>query len=506
MLNERIAQSLQNKYSTEQRPPKELIAFRPQPRQIELIKAVGLWEWWNGGGMKSRQAPKSKLIGYGGAAFGGKTYGILGIAAMCAHAFPGCSMAFIRRTFSEMEAPGGVMDDAHNVFPLAGARARDGGKQWYWENGSKFRFRHCEHERDRYKYHGAQIDFLFADETTTFTWEIMDYILTRNRATTDNTIKSFAVLPSNPGNVGHSWYMQTFDLDRADGVPGMERWRGATEPREIHNPNDKPVSVFFIPAYLEDNKIGTDRDPEYEQTLAERHPDTYQALRYGNWEVFSGQAFREFSAEKHVIPPFDLYDDRVRRWPKWRAVDKGHYHPFFCLWFMRDPATGRVFIYRETGGSSYSDQEQAHSIALQTPATEHISISFGSPDFWLAKNMNGIIKTSAAEYAENGVPLIKGNPARVMGKQMVHNLLADGVDGKPRLQIFSTCVRLIDILPKLSRDDSNREDVKKQNGDDPYDTLKLGLTNIDIFKTEREPHDPKADYQVDEWAAIQNAI
>lgn len=500
LLNDLVVGSLRAKYQTRDIDPKSLIAFRPQERQKKLIWAAGLLDWWNGKGMAARQAPVARNIGYGGAAYGGKTYGIIGLAAMCAHAFPGCQMAFFRRTYSEMEGPGAVMGTAFEIFNGAGGKVRDGGRHWYWENGSAFYFRHCEHEYDVYKYQSQQIDILFTDEATHFTWDIIDYMLTRNRATCDSIISPFAVMPSNPGNIGHAWYMKLFDLEKdTTGVPGMARWQDAKEAKDVINPNSRKTSVFFIPAYLEDNPIGLERDPGYEGILEERNPDTYQALRFGNWDVFTGQAFREFNRDLHVIPPFDLYDEKVRRWPKWRAIDKGWYHPFFALWLMRDPATGRVYVYREEYGSAISDMEQAQYIALATPASEHIVLSFATPDFWVAKNMHGIIKTSAQEFAENGIPVIRGNPDRQLGKRMVHSLLGDGPDGKPRLQIFSNCAKLIEILPKLSVDPQNRNDVKKMDGDDPYDTLKLGLTNIDIFKTEQDRHDPKDEYQRDEW-------
>ena len=113
-----------------------------------LVKAAGIWDWWQSGDKKDRHEPKAELIGYGGAAFGGKTYGLLGLAAMCAWAFPGVQMVFFRRTYSEMEGPGAVMGTAHEIFPSAGAKHRDGGREWYWPNGSQFYFRHCEHEDD----------------------------------------------------------------------------------------------------------------------------------------------------------------------------------------------------------------------------------------------------------------------------------------------------------------------------------------------------------------------
>ena len=497
LLRELVADPLLDKY-TVKGAPKELIAYRPQPRQETLIKAVGLWDWWNGGGMESRTAPMARTIGYGGAAYGGKTYGILGTAALCAWAFPGAQMAFFRRTYTEMEGPGAVMGEAHEIFPLAGGEKRDGGRMWEWENGSKFFFRHCEHENDVYKYQSQQMDIFFADEATHFSWTMIDYLLTRNRATTDSIIRPFACLFSNPGNVGHSWYMQVFDLDKEGGVTGMKRWEDRGAAIETYNPNEKLSSVFFIPAYLEDNVIGNKRDPDYEKTLQARHPDTYEALRFGNWEVFTGQAFREFRQGKHVVAPFEI----PGHWPKWRAVDKGWSHPFVCLWMTRNPATKRTYIYREIAGSEITDEQQAYLIAMNTPVTENITITFATPDFWIAKNFGSYVKTSAEEYGENGIPLIRGNADRKLGKQMVHNYLAEGSDGNPKLQIFSNCSTLINILPKLVRDG---EDVKKQDGDDPYDCLKIGLTNVSMFITPGKK-DEKDHYQRDEWKMVNNML
>jgi hypothetical protein len=500
LLKELVADPLLEEYKEIEDPQQE-IAYRPQPRQEDLVKAVGLWDWWNGGGKASRKEPVAELIGYGGAAYGGKTYGMLGTAAMCAWAFPGVQMVFFRRTYSEMDGPGAVMGEANNIFPLAGGKRRDGGKEWSWENGSQFYFRHCEHENDVYNYQSQQFDIMFVDEATHFTWTQIDYLLTRNRATTDNIIKPFGLVFSNPGNIGHSWYMKIFDLEDRDGKTGMERWADDPKPTETWNENDKKQEVYFLPAYLEDNKIGVERDPEYERRLSERHPDTYQALRYGDWNVFTGQAFREWSKPIHVIDPFQI----PNHWPKWRAVDKGYGHPFFCLWFTRNPATGRTYVYREVTGTQVTDQDQAFLIAMNTPINEHINITFATPDFWIAKNMGSYVMTSAEEYMKNGIPLLKGNSDRKLGKVTVHNNLALGVDGKPKLQIFSTCAILINILPKLTR---QGEDVVKQDGDDPYDCLKIGLTNVSMFGGKGKKPKPKDQYpqRQDEWQQISNML
>ena len=94
--------------------PKEYIQFREDnPKQIELFKAIGVWDWYNGGELQPAVAP---VIGYGGAAFGGKTYGILIAAALLSIAYPGAQMGYFRRTYSELSGPDGAMTKAGGIF------------------------------------------------------------------------------------------------------------------------------------------------------------------------------------------------------------------------------------------------------------------------------------------------------------------------------------------------------------------------------------------------------
>jgi hypothetical protein len=485
--------------------PQKEIEYRPQDKQAELVKAVGLWDWWHGTGPPV--APIARNIGYGGAVYGGKTYGIIGLANMCAYAFPGVQMAFFRRTYAEMEGPGGVMFKCYEVFQQGGAKSREGGKHWYWpKTGSGFFLRHCEYEKDVFKQQSADIDILFVDEATHFSWDTIDYLFTRNRPSGDGIIKPFRVLCSNPGNIGHAWYMKLFDLDRdeATNTPGMERWSGATEARQVVNPNDKYSDVFFIPAYLEDNPIGVARDPGYEEDLKERNQDTYEALRWGDWEVFAGQYFKTFHKERHVISVSEfLKIYKPGFWPVWRAVDRGWTHPFFCLWMTMNPANKRVYAIRELSGTEVTDQEQSVAIAMNTPAHENVWMTFAPRDFWTAKNVDGIVKSTADEYNNNGIPVMRADMERVNGWIKVNNALKDGEDGRPMLQFVETCARLIDIMPKLSRDDKNPDDVLKQKGDDPADTLRYGFTNIDMFWDPGGEDEEQNQYPQDEWDQVQ---
>jgi len=448
------------------------IGYKPQPKQKRLLEVCGLLDWYLGTG--EIKAPICNVIGYGGAAFGAKTYGVLGLAAVAAYAFPGVQIAFFRRTYSEVEDAGGAMQNAYEIFGKT-AKDRDGGRNFYWPNGSQFFFQHCENENDVYGYDGKAFDILLPDEATHFTWFIIDYLLARNRPSGDTgLIKPFAILPTNPGNVGHGWYMQLFHLDKK----GF--WNDREETIIVQNPKPgaDPIETYFIPAYMSDNEIGMKRDPDYEKRLRQRDPDLAEALITGDWGVFSGQAFRQFDPAIHTCEPFEI----PKHFPKWRAVDWGSYDPFCCLWFARDPDIGRIYVYREVYMAGLTDRQQAQMINANSPADENISITFGDPvSFWQSKNKDGVIYSSADQYRDNGVLLWQGDNGRISGKKKIDQALSLLPDGKPGLIIFRNCVNTIRTLPKLARSVSNPEDVADRQEDHCYDTIRLGFTNPLMF-------------------------
>ena len=453
-------------------------------KQWELLRVAGVDEYMRGGEVKGAQV---SVIGYGGAAFGGKTYGVLGLASILAYAWPGIQMGFFRRTYAEMEGPDAAIAKAYGMFSGL-AQPRDAGKVWVWgENGSALYFRHCEHEEDRHKYQSQDMDVIFVDEATHFSWVIIDYLLTRNRVTSrvetrDGKFKPFAVMTANPGNIGHGWYMELFGIENQVLSEGAYR----AEVRHTRNQNGKWQDTIFIPAFMTDNLAGLERDPEYPERLRKSEPDLAESLEKGNWSVFSGQAFPEWDKTRHVVKPFEV----SWKWPKWRAVDWGWDHPFCSLWLARDVTTGRVYVYREVVAAGLTDVEQARIVAEYSPSDERLSITFADPAMWARKNVEGLVKSSADIYAEEGVPLIKANNDRINGKRTVHRLLANLADGLPGLLIFDTCENLCNLIGKLSRSERNREDVAKSEGDDAYDTLRYGLSDLRMFGSERKPRDP----------------
>lgn len=200
--------------------------WKPQPRQEELLELCGLLDALNGGPV---HPAATGLIGYGGAAGGGKTEGMIGVALIALQQVPGVKIGYFRRTFKELEGSDGPIERSQILFPKIGGQynksehvwrfgKKEGGEEWSEGSAAALRFCHCQYESDVINYQSAAFDILMIDEATHFTWTIIRYLLTRLRTSRNSELpRPFAVMCTNPGGVGHLWYKKVFDIkDRAD--------------------------------------------------------------------------------------------------------------------------------------------------------------------------------------------------------------------------------------------------------------------------------------------------
>ena len=448
-------------------PLRNRVNWAPQPRQAALLKAAGVLDYYlDDGPIKE---PVTKLIGYGGAAGGGKTDSALMLARIICDAFKNANVTIFRRTYPELDGPDGIVMRSLELFSQDGKYNKSEHRWSFSPNNSHIYFRYVENEIDVTRYQGHAFHVLIIDEATHFTWQIIDYLITRNRTTVPGLVP-FAVMLSNPGNVGHAWYSSLFDVhDTSGGEMGPHE-----QIKHRLTPNDKWDDVYFIPARLEDNQILMTLDPDYERKLEERNPDLVEGLRWGNWLIFAGQAFRIWRRMDHVIEPFEI----PTWWPKWRAVDWGHAKPFCCLWFTQDPDTERVIAYKELYSDGLTDQQQARMIRMMTAPSENIVMTYADPSMWASKNRENVEYTTADEYRSEGVPLTRADNDRLSGKRKIDRLLVKLLDGKPGFQATSNCENLIRMMPLLVRDRTNPEDIDTTQEDHAYDTLRYGLTNV----------------------------
>ena len=192
--------------------------WNPQPKQKTLLKACGLDDAHAGGKVKPALC---STIGYGGAAFGGKTEGLVGLGLIACMKIPGVQVGYFRREYTELEGADGPIFRTREIYPLAGAKYNDSKHIWREWPGNKtaaLHFCYCASDKDVFHYQSWAFDILLIDEATHFSWFQIDYLKTRNRVSKYSKIPvPFTVMCTNPGNIGHSWYMQTFGIESDGG-------------------------------------------------------------------------------------------------------------------------------------------------------------------------------------------------------------------------------------------------------------------------------------------------
>lgn len=307
---------------------------------------------------------------------------------------------------------------------------------------------------DPSKYMGAEFASIGIDQIEKQTMETFDILRGSLRWPGVPSLWRKFLGSANPGGIGHGW------------VKGL--WVDGVVPERLRRYRDL---ISFIPALPDDNPS---LDSEYWEELDTLDEPLRSAWRYGDWTVFAGQVFAEFSKDRHVCKPFDI----PRHWHINRGVDWGYSSPFACVWLARDPDNGRVYWYREAKERQLTDRRQARLIQDMTPDYERVRTSFADPSMWAKKNQNNRVFTTADEYREEGVILTPANNDRLLRVRKMHEFLANLPDGKPGLMVFENCEESIKTLTTLVHDDSNPEDVDTRGDDHLYDAGGYGLTSF----------------------------
>jgi predicted phage terminase large subunit-like protein len=170
-----------------------------------------------------------------------------------------------------------------------------------WIQGRSFvEFRHLQHEADKYAHQGKQYAGLAFDEATHFEESQFWYMLTRNRKA-PRGLDPFFVLTCNPDP--DSWVKELISWWLDDkGDPILERsgklrwflrrndeliWGDSPEELEpyFEDERDRPLSVTFIPAALDDNPALLAKDPDYRSRLRAQMAHDRAGLEKGNWNA-----------------------------------------------------------------------------------------------------------------------------------------------------------------------------------------------------------------------------
>jgi phage terminase large subunit len=413
---------------------------------------------------------------YGGAAGGGKTAAIVAEASTLALEYPGIPINLFRRTIPELnktiKAEFVRQNHAYirsgNIKWQGQASGEHEGRTYVYSNGSSITLNYLDNEADMYRYQGAEMPVIGVDELTQFPLAWIEYLITRNR-TSNHDWPVLFMAGTNPGGIGHGWVKSRF----IDAAPPEKVF-------DVRLPDGTIKTRVFIPAKLDDHPDERFRRDYNKQLQSISDPNLRRALRSGDWDVFAGQVFTEFSRETHVVEPFAIPD----HWRKWRSMDYGNKNSI--LWFAQDPASERVYVYREYRTEVYVTIGDKAKTVSELEAGDNITYGLADPSIWngSANHNDKEGKSVAQIFQDEGVNWQPAVNDRVAGLAMVHHMLGIADDGLPRLQFFSSCISVIKTLPSLPYDKFKVDDVDTKADDHDYDSLRYGVMK---FKMKAKP-------------------
>lgn len=287
------------------RGPKRIVKIQGKQHEIDLDnpyifvpteKQRQLWET-----VKANAKPNAiTLIGYGGAAGGGKSRAIIELAVDLALAYPGNRILIGRRDFNDLSST--IIEPFFRHTHPDLIVARNNVEHWVkirqrnWPKNvvSQIRFREL---KDWVGLGSEEYGAVLVDEAAEVSTDASLMLLSRLRWRLPHEIESkglklayYFIAASNPFP---GWFKEWF-VDRK-------------LPEDLLAQAN--VKVYFIPALAKDNPH---LPPHYETFLRSIYPPAWvKRLMDGSWDVFIGQVYPQFSAELHEwkkrLPTGELY-------------------------------------------------------------------------------------------------------------------------------------------------------------------------------------------------------
>lgn len=243
---------------------------------------------------------------FGGAAGGGKTYGML-LDPLKRRDIPGFDAMVFRRVGAQISLPGGLWSSSVKLYPMVGGTGFPGKRTWRWPNGFTVSFRHLEDEAAIGALQGSQIPYIGFDELTHFTREQFLFLLSRNRSMTGIPGQIRATCNADSTSwvkdfIG--WWLDSDgrypDQSKSGRLRWMARdgddivWYGTKAEAEARHGRFSANSVTFIPARITDNQPLMETDPSYLTKLRGLGHVLRQQLEFGDWRIrnSAGMIFR----------------------------------------------------------------------------------------------------------------------------------------------------------------------------------------------------------------------
>ena len=364
---------------------------------------------------------------FGGSAGGGKSYAQVVDSLLYAIKYPTSRQLLLRRTLVELEKS--LLRIARNVYPVGTYSYKEAKHLFEFHNGSIIDFGYIGNENDTTKYQSVEYDVIRFDELTHFTEHMYLYMLSRLRGA--NNFPKSIKCTTNPGGVGHDFVKKRF-ID-------MGEWG-----KEFQGEFGKRI---FIPSSVFDNKFLLEADSGYVERLKNLPKGEREALLYGNWDIFEGRFFPEFSRTHHVVQPFVIPPEMK----KFCVFDYGL--DMLACYFVAVDIFSNCYCYREIYQSDLIISECVEKIKASCKG-ENIQAFIAPGDMWNRNRESG--QTVAGIFKKYGINLVKAVNKRDIGWYELKEMLKMKKDEfgvtTSRLKVFSSCTNLIRCLGSIQVD------------------------------------------------------
>ena len=401
--------------------------------------------------------------------------------------FPKYRGLVIRRNSDDLKD---WVDRANQLYSKMGAVQRGNPPEFIWPSGSVIRTGHLKDEQAYSKYLGHEYHKILLEELTQIPEERMYLRLLGSCRSSVPTIKPHVFATTNPGGKGHFWVKNRF----VDSItPGETYWYSFTLP-------DGRVlwrSRIFIQSTIDDNPSLMLNDPGYVATLEEMKksdPKKYRAWRFGDWNVFEGQVFGEFTHTSHVIKPMipNTEHDHVL-WIDWGYAENSAFAGYLTAIIPMKTDKGehynQLITYKEFWGNKTEPGEWArkiyeycmdHDIKPRYGVTDPSMHSSHFTSKSIAKMMTDEWMRIRGEY---WIGLKKGsnsgNNSRVNRVGVMHGWLSINPASKvPYWLITENCKELIETLPMAVHDPNLIESYAKDQNEHGLDSVSYGLEKV----------------------------
>lgn len=377
---------------------------------------------------------------------------------------------------------------------------------WEWSSGEKLYFRHMNHAKDYWNYHGHEYPFIGWEELTNWASEECFKSMFACCRSSVKGVPRMVRATTNPYGAGHSWVKLRYDL-------AGKWWNPVYQERPTDESGRPEPPRLAVHGHIDENKILLAADPMYKQTIvaSAKNKAMAEAWLNGSWDIVAGGMFSEvWMPEHNIVPAFSI----PPQWRMDRSFDWGSSAPFSVGWWaesdgsdvrtangeVRSTVRGDLFRVHEwygwsgkpNTGLNMLNKEIAKEIVERevgrgwrrktSSDAEWQRVQAGPADGMIFDVVNGMcVADEMLKPVRDSKGVLwkgvswtranKGPGSRKNGWEIMRSMLkgAHPVPGKPRenpgLFVFDECKQFIRTIPALPRSEKDPDDVDSDSED-----------------------------------------